>query len=822
MGMASPGGLSAGTVTGRVEMDISQLIAAANHAKQLGVAFERALNGVNAPAQRAQTSINSLGRDIANLAGIASGVALARQFAQFAVQADATATAYRRQSVAALDLAGSQSKLTALIETYNQATGNQIGQAQALADVTQLQAIGFADTTAELNEFVVAARGSSLALGKSQEYIIGQLQLAIANQSKMRLDQLGLGVGEVDERIQSLKAANSSLSTEMAYQNAVLGLLTEKYGKLAGSLEAQATGAENAARAWADLRLQFGLDFGPAVGGVMEYVAKLLDEARQSISGIARDLEYLKSLLPDMGFDAPQSAAAPRYRTLEEGALSGQISRRQSQADFLRSNIAGLRSSGGSATEIARQEAQLKAVNQELGQFGARLALVSGAVARTAGANNFAQGFAQFAARPATATGPAYTPDQTDLIRQWATDVQAIEREAGMARVSATRQYEQQRSEAIADYGRTVVREEQDFARNRLRAVQDYAAAVADAQADAAKREADAIEEQSKAIARVRRDAGRRDADWTADYNERIVELRADSNERLIELDANYARERERAELGHRDRLLSAAANLDAAGVFAEKRAYARQQQEAEENHDEQRGKLGKALQEQLDDALAAHQERLADARAADRERLQDMQQAFEEQREAGRQADRERLADMQEAFDQQLAREDEDRAIQNARRDEDHAAQLAQMATAQAERMAQLDAQAANEKKALDEKFTAELSAAGLHNENWKKIQDLRQAESLRSFDLWWQEINKKFAMQGPLPESQAPATGWVTDFVGGRSRLVESAGGGSNRSVTVAAGAIVINASAGQNEVEIGVEVRRQLEMILEEAGE
>jgi hypothetical protein len=61
----------------------------------------------------------------------------------------------RRQSIAAVELAGSQTKLTALIAEYGKVTGNQIDKAQTLADVTKLQAIGFADTTAELNEFVL-------------------------------------------------------------------------------------------------------------------------------------------------------------------------------------------------------------------------------------------------------------------------------------------------------------------------------------------------------------------------------------------------------------------------------------------------------------------------------------------------------------------------------------------------------------------------------------------------------------------------------------------------------------------------------------------
>ena len=69
MGMASPGGLSAGTVRGVVEMDISSLIAAANHARQLGQAFERALTGVSNGATRAQSTFQQLNAGITSLRG---------------------------------------------------------------------------------------------------------------------------------------------------------------------------------------------------------------------------------------------------------------------------------------------------------------------------------------------------------------------------------------------------------------------------------------------------------------------------------------------------------------------------------------------------------------------------------------------------------------------------------------------------------------------------------------------------------------------------------------------------------------------------------
>lgn len=841
MGMASPGGLSSGTVRGVVEMDISQLIAAANHARQLGQAFERALNGVNAPAQRAQNSINSLGQDMLRLAGIASTVAFARQFAQFAIQADATATAYRRQSIAAVELAGSQGKLNDLLDEYAKVTGNQIDKAQSLADVTKLQAIGFADTTAELNEFVSSARGASLALGKSQEYIIGQLQLAIANQSKLRLDQIGLGVEEVETRIKALRAANGQLTTSMAYQNAVLGLLKEKFGALTNSLEAQATGAEKASKAWKDLKLEFGESLGPAVGGIMEYVSQLLGEARQSISGIAADLRYINSLMPDWA-TMPQAATPltpTRYRGLEEGVLATRVSSGQQRADYLSNNIAALRASGGNAAEIAKQETELKAVNQELAMFRAqlmRITLLAGDYSKAGTSGLDLGALNRLVPNRGTATGPSFNDTQTDAIRQWATSVQAIERDAATQRLDATRQYESQRAETISDYGRTVVREEQDFARSRARALADYARQIADAREESAQREADAARDLARAIANVREEAGKREAKWQSDYSEKIAEMRADSNERLADLEADYAKARERAELDHRDRLLSAAARLDAVGVFEEQRNFARQQKDAQDNYEDQRSEIKKALAEQLADALEAQQERLEEARAGDAERLQDMQAAFEEQRAEARAADADRLRDMQEDFERRLAREDEDRQIQNQRRAEDHAAQMAQMANAQAERMAQIDEQTAREKKALEEQFLEELEAEGLHNAQWLKIQAERQRQSLKSFDLWWEEINKRFAIQGPKTRADTPpiafpdsfaAGGWVQrsgmamvhagEYVANRQTAAAMAGGMA-RNITV--GDIYVTPLPGMDTDALAVAVRRELMAALEEA--
>lgn len=368
----------------------------------------------------------------------------------------------------------------------------------------------------------------------------------------------------------------------------------------------------------------------------------------------------------------------------------------------------------------------------------------------------------------------------TDIIQQWATNVQRIEREAAEARLDATRQYEQQRSEAIADHERTIARDEEDFQRSRLRAA----------------------EQLNRQIAAVEEDAAQRDAKAAADYAERVTELRDDTNERLQKLDEEYQKNREEAAADHRDRLLSAAARLDAVAVREEQRRYANQQQDAADNYVEQRGEAQKALDERLQDERESYDERLQEQHEADAERIQDL---------------RDNLAEQQRL-------EDEDRAIAAQRREEDFARQLQQQATAQAERLAQIDRQAAMERAALDEAFLAQLADAGVYNDNWLKMQQARQASSLALFDQWWEGIQQRFgtAVQGPSPGPQ-----WLSDFAGGQSSAPATLPAPAsfptgfvlpNRTVNIAAGAVVVNAAPGQSEEEIGNIVERRLVGLLE----
>lgn len=836
------GSNSLGNASAKISIDTSDLSRMQAVTAQAGQAAARNLGVIDASAKRAQVGVNDLSMAFRQLAGplglAAGGVAAAVQFARFAAAADKTATAYRRQNVAATSLAGSQRQLNDLLKTYDEVTGGTIDRAGKLNDITRLQAVGFADSAKELERFTIAARGISVAMGVQQDYVIGQLQLAIANQSTIRLDQIGLGVVEVTSKIKELRAADKSLTEAMAYQEAVLGIAIQKYGALAKSLEAQATGAEKAAKSWKDFQLQLGETAGPAVSGVMGTLAQQLDGISQGLQQAGRDAAFLKSQLsglPDwlksglggtgslIGIE-PIDNNRPAPASLEERYLRGQIrSLENIQAGATR-GLEMLRSDpNASRADLDRQVALLREVNTQLGQFRAQLQGASLAINRfpNAGTSGLDLGALNrmIPVRGGAAAGPAYSTEQTDAMQKWARDVADIERQAAAQRLDATRQYEQQRTDAIRDYGKTVAREEADFARNRARAIRDHEQQIADVREQAAKQAAQAAQDYAAAVADAREDIARRAARWQRDYNERIAELRADGNERLVELEADFQKNRERAAQDHRDRLLDAAGRLDAVAVREEQRRYAREQQDAAEAHTEQIGDAKDALAEQLADARKAYERQLSDARESDALRLADMQEAFDEQRQAAQEAEAERLADMQAAFDQRLADEDQERAIQNERRAQDYADQLAQLDQANADRMAKIAEQTAKEKKELEQTFLEELNDLGLHNAAWLAIQKQRQAESLRLFQEFWDGLQSRFAVQGP---AEGPT--WLTDFAGGRSAPVvasaapSTAGGGSVRTVTVQSGAIQIYATAAQSEQELARLVRDEMIALLE----
>lgn len=267
--------------TAAAKSEADARVAASNQATSQQVANEQKLTQqVKAQAQE-RSRLGSFAREAAGALGIglgvAGGVALARQGVQTALDMERQATSYRRLQVAATGLAGSQAKLNELMKAYEQASGGVIDRATAVQNVTRLMAVGFADSTEELRQFTEAARGISIATGQSQENVNSLLELAIANQSTLRLNELGLGITEVKDRIADLRAENKALTEEEAYQIAILGAANDKFGALADSVEAQKTSVEKLTIAWHNWYLELSQNVAPYVDKTADFMRRQLD-----------------------------------------------------------------------------------------------------------------------------------------------------------------------------------------------------------------------------------------------------------------------------------------------------------------------------------------------------------------------------------------------------------------------------------------------------------------------------------------------------------------------------------------------------------------
>lgn len=504
--------------------------------------------------------------------GLGYGGALAAVGAGRAViEATETATAYDRQSVAAEKLAGSQEKLNELLNAYSEASGGAVDRSTELANVTRLLSTGFADTSEDVSRFVRATRGASIALGKPQDYVIQETQLAISNTSVKRLDQIGLGIKEVTDRTEQLRSVNKEWSREQAFQEAVISLMTQKYGGLTDTLEGQATGLERLRKAWADLRLEMGQNAqGPVnslAGGLADYFEDLTERDRLS-----------------QKFSNP-NAQMSQFADQREREVFERSQRRAERMDWLSNALPNA----------------LEHLTEAI--------LASQGIPYTAPFKGpqFTDPVPAWMTGVTSAAAPTNISSISDQEREIRTRhyeaIQDLERNYNRQRLAEVENYERQRESIIIAYGKSVVREEEDFARQRARSLRDY----------------------EKSIVDLMRDAAKREAEMQEDLDETIADAREDSNKRIKEIEEDYRKDQEKAEKKHRETLLKAAGQLDAIAILEERKRFAEENKERKESHKEAVDDARESLQEQIDEAKEAHEERLEEAREADAERLRDM-----------------------------------------------------------------------------------------------------------------------------------------------------------------------------------------------------
>lgn len=574
--------------------------------------------------QAGGAALGAIGGPAALVGGALTGGALAAtaglavvQLGRAAAEADRLATSYARQQVAAVNLAGSQSKLNSLLAAYERATGGAIDRATALSDVTRLQAVGFADSAEELERFVRAARGISVATGQQQDYVISQLQLAIANQSTLRLDQLGLGVEEVQERIAKLREENRGLTNEMAYQQAILGLAEEKFGALVDSAEAQATGAEKAAKAWRDLRLEVSKEFKPDIDNATNALAEFLDM-------LIRIRSENQQLRQEMIF---------REMGLSPGSIG-----------LMR---------GGAERDAGRHRA--------VGAGARRAAAIAAAKPRFEEDEEAAivdryQGLAEIDRREGEARLDATRQYEEQRSRTISNYEQTIAREAedfARQRARAEQQFQQDIARIHADAARREERQAQQLARSIERARADSAQRIADFEEEHAERQAELRASATERIQEIEEDYARDREQRERSHRNRLLDAasRLDAVA-LVQEQRRFAEENQNAEEKHRDQLEDVNKQLE------------KQLREEQEGHDKRLRQEARALDERIRQQQEAHDEQLREAREADTQRINDMRADFE-QRKQIEDTDRAiRLTRMAQDHNQQLQEMDRQHAL--------------------------------------------------------------------------------------------------------------------------------------------------------------
>lgn len=227
-------------------------------------------------------TLGRLGGAIAGGAAAYLGVQSAQTIAQQAVAMTDLATKAIRAEAAFRSLSGGASLAEKNLRAIENASGGTISRLQAMETGVQALTLGLAKTPAEFEKVTRAAMAvtqvSPIISDISSAF--SEIGLASANESFRRLDQLGLTVEEVRNKIAELRSENSELSASQAFQVAVVDTLNVKYADLLDSAEAQATGMERLRVAAENARLEL------AKGLVMPVVNAAAGAAATGITAI--------------------------------------------------------------------------------------------------------------------------------------------------------------------------------------------------------------------------------------------------------------------------------------------------------------------------------------------------------------------------------------------------------------------------------------------------------------------------------------------------------------------------------------------------------
>lgn len=696
--------------------------------------------------------------------------------------ADELARTYARQDLAGRTLAGTQEDLNELLETYDEATGEALGKSKQLAGVVRLQAVGFADSQKELDEFARAIRGISLSIGEPADYVTQNLILELFSQRGQRLDQLGLQYDDVRERQEALMQSDKNLTKQQAYQQAVLDQALDRYGQLADSTEGQATGVEKLGAAWSDFGLAISQLITGPLDGLVRKLAEILDGVAAVTSGMSKvNPDNIEYKVPKGGYSTSSQLGGITPDVTTYGQSTAVLNSAMARKAAKENESAFEAMLRGAQSAIGVGES-MEDIDRIILQAKRNLAAIDVARMKASGYKDTTPGGATYNDNPKP---KAFTDDQEDEIRSFSIARRQIESDTNAAILEENTEYGQRRQEIERDYQQQVAEEAQDFARQRARDEADFQKEINNVMMDSAKKQLEIQEDLAKSIAKLNRDhakemekaerdhardlkkmredAGDDEKDVQDDLKEKQAEAIEDSGEKIVEMEEEFARDRAKAARAHNESILQSAAQLDAAGVYWEQKKFAREEKEAQEEQDRKVAKekeglekelkeneeasvkriteIKKNLQEEIDESNEAHKIRIADANEAHAQQLADQQAAAAERIAEVIQEDADRLAEMVAGHAARLSEEDTDRGIRLGREKTHHDNQLGELDRVHGLRITQIGTQAEAERTKLDEEHRQKMLDLGFQQGQWLEADRRARNIALKEHELFLKE---------------------------------------------------------------------------------
>lgn len=583
--MLASGGAQTGGAVGTITINTAPAQAAVGQMRAVNAQLSQSMQQTAQSTGIAEKAVNLLAAAF-TVRGVTAALRMTVSLAETAAQAERVEKSFDT-------LAGSvgQSAGTMLAKLQNASRGT-ISNTDLMLNANRAMLLGVSNDANQMAQLLEAARARGQAMGESAQQAFSDIVTGIGRLSPRILDNLGIVIDE-----------------QQAYRDyaAQLGVTAERlsdYGKKQALLN------------------------------------EVLKSSKDLLDGQSKSAEDNKS-----AFERATAAAENARIALGKVIEPDTVTATNGYADALM-RVAGW-------LETIRRGQGGKSFGELQAEWATGGFMTPGLQAERS--RRIAQGFGPLSdiSRPALRAMPGgasqIKPIDTAAVAavtlDWAQGVQKIERDAGQARLDATRQYEQQRTETIRSYELGLARDAQDFAIQRARQQQQF----------------------NEQVARS-----------NADLDERIAQETAASGQRVAQIEDEYRRQRERAERDHRDNLMDAAAQLDAVAVYREQRNYAKQSKDAEEQHDKQVQAERDSLVTRIEEERKANAQRLDDARQtlAEQQRQEDEDRALRLQRQAeDHQHQLDQEAQNQAERLQQISRQ---AAEQRQALDDEHAKQMA------------------------------------------------------------------------------------------------------------------------------------------------